>query len=66
MTELIEQGGHDVVTFADGLQALACITENDDVRALITSTQPLNITGIELCAAARKLSGSRRALHVMT
>ena len=65
MTELIEQGGHDVITYADGLQALACITENDDVRALITSTQPLNITGIELCAAARKLSGSRRALHVM-
>ena len=47
MTELIEQGGHDVVTYADGLQALACITENDDVPRSITSTQPLNITGIE-------------------
>ena len=32
---------------------------------VITSTQPLNISGIELCAAARKLSGSRRALHVI-
>ena len=65
MTRLIEEGGHDVVAFADGLEALMAITQDDDIRALITSTQPLNISGIELCAAARKLSGTRRALHVM-
>ena len=65
MTLLIEQGDHEVVSFADGLEALACITQDRDVRTLITSTQPLNISGIELCAAARKLSGSRRALHVI-
>ena len=62
---LIEQGDHEVVPFADGLEALACITQDRDVRTIITSTQPLGITGIELCAAARKLSGSRRALHVI-
>ena len=65
MTQLIEEGGHDVLAFADGLEALACITQDGDVRTLITSTQPLNISGIELCAAARKLSGARRALHVI-
>jgi two-component system, cell cycle response regulator len=65
MTELIAEGGHDVVAYADGLEALACIAEDGTVRALITSTQPLNISGIELCAAARKLSGTRRALHVI-
>ena len=65
MTQLIEEGGHDVRAFADGLEALACITQDGDVRTLITSTQPLNISGIELCAAARKLSGARRALHVI-
>ncbi|MBX9776220.1 MAG: diguanylate cyclase [Xanthobacteraceae bacterium] len=65
MTLLIEQGAHDVIAFADGLEALACITQDRAVRTLITSTQPLNISGIELCAAARKLSGSRRALHVI-
>ena len=65
MMQLIGEGGHEVVAFADGLEALACIAEDDSVRALITSTQPLNITGIELCAAARKLSGTRRALHVI-
>lgn len=65
MARLIEEGGHEVVAFADGLQALACLTQDNDVRSLITSTQPLNISGIELCAAARKLSGTRRALHVI-
>ena len=65
MTLLIEQGDHEVVPFADGLEALACIQQDRDVRTLITSTQPLNISGIELCATARKLSGSRRALHVI-
>src|SRR5688500_9004300 len=65
MTLLIEQGDHEVVPFADGMEALACVTQDRDVLTLITSTQPLNISGIELCAAARKLSGSRRALHVI-
>ena len=65
MTTLIEQGDHEVVPFSDGLEALAYITQDRDVRTIITSTQPLGITGIELCAAARKLSGSRRALHVI-
>jgi diguanylate cyclase (GGDEF)-like protein len=65
MTLLIEQGDHEVIPFADGLEALSCITQDRDIRTLITSTQPLNISGIDLCAAARKLSGSRRALHVI-
>ena len=65
MTQLIKEGGHEVIAFADGVEALAFIAQDDNVRALITSTQPLSISGIELCAAARKLSGARRALHVI-
>jgi diguanylate cyclase (GGDEF)-like protein len=65
MTKLIEEGGHEVVAFSDALQAIDCIAKDADVRALITSTQPLGMSGIELCAVARELSGSRRALHVM-
>jgi diguanylate cyclase (GGDEF)-like protein len=65
MTQLIEEGGHEVIAFADGLKAVECITSDGDVRALITSTQPHGMSGIELCAAARKLSGTRRALHVI-
>ena len=65
MTAVIGEGGHEVMAFADGREALARVTADSNVRALITSTQPLGISGIELCAAARKLSGSRRALHVI-
>ncbi len=65
MTQLIEEGGHDVVVFADGIDALDYVAKDGDVRTVITSTQPFRIAGIELCAAARKMSGARRALHVM-
>jgi diguanylate cyclase (GGDEF)-like protein len=65
MIRLIEDGGHEVAGFADGREALAYLAEDSTVRALITSTQPLNISGIELCAAAHELSGARRALHVI-
>jgi two-component system, cell cycle response regulator len=65
MTRLIEEDGHDVLAFSDGLEALSCIALDREVRAIITSTLPVNISGIDLCAAARKLSGSRRALHVV-
>lgn len=65
MTEVIAEGGHEVVAFADGLEALDRVRADGEVRALITSTQPFGISGIELCASARRLSGTRRALHVM-
>jgi len=65
MTHLIESAAHQVKTFSDGLEALSYIGRETDVRALITSTQPLGISGIELCAAARNLGGIRRALHII-
>ena len=65
MTQLIEEGGHDVIVFADGIEALDYISKHGDVRTVITSTQPFRISGIELCTAVRELSGARRALHVM-
>jgi CheY-like chemotaxis protein len=37
MTQLMEEGGHDVVVFADGLEALSFIARDCDVRTLITS-----------------------------
>jgi two-component system, cell cycle response regulator len=63
MTPLL--GEHDVLPFKDGRKALDCIAADDEVRALITSTQPENISGVALCSAARKLAGSRRALYIM-
>jgi two-component system, cell cycle response regulator len=65
MTQLIEAGGHDVLSFGDARKALKCVACDGDVRALITSTQPDGMLGIELCAAARELLGSQRPLYVI-
>ena len=65
MTELIVPGEHEVFAFSEGQKALDCIGADDSVRALITSVQLADISGIQLCATARKLVGSRRALFIM-
>ena len=65
MTELIVPGEHEVLAFSEGQKALDCIGADDSVRALITCVQLADISGIQLCATARKLVGSRRALFIM-
>lgn len=65
MTELIARGEHEVLTFSEGQKALDCIKTDDAVRALITSVQLGDISGLQLCAAARSLAGSRRALFII-
>ena len=65
MTEIIAPGEHEVVAFNAGKKALDCIGMDDRVRALITSVQLEDISGIQLCAAARKLVGPRRALFII-
>jgi two-component system, cell cycle response regulator len=64
MTEMIGQGEHDVLAFCEGRTALSRLSTDPDVRALLTSVQLPDISGIELCAAARKLAGSRRPLFI--
>jgi two-component system cell cycle response regulator len=65
VSELVQADGHEVLGFSDGRQALACLESDRDVRALITSVQLQSLSGIELCAAARQLAGTRRPLYVM-
>jgi two-component system, cell cycle response regulator len=65
MIELIVPDEHEVLAFSEGQKALDCIGANDGVRALITSVQLADISGIQLCAAARKLVGSRRPLFII-
>jgi two-component system, cell cycle response regulator len=64
MTEMIGQGEHEVLAFSAGHAALNCLSADDTVRGLLTSVQLGDISGIELCAAARKLAGSRRPLFI--
>jgi two-component system, cell cycle response regulator len=65
MTDLIVRGEHEVLAFSEGQKALDCIGSDDGVRALITSVHLPDISGIQLCAAAREIAGSRRALFIV-
>jgi two-component system, cell cycle response regulator len=65
MRDLIAQGGHEVLSFYEGQKALDCIKADADVRALITSVQLPDISGLEVCSAARRLIGSRRPLFII-
>jgi two-component system cell cycle response regulator len=65
MRNLIAQGGHEVLSFYEGGKALDCIKVDPEVRALITSVQLPDISGLELCSAARRLAGSRRPLFII-
>lgn len=65
VTELLEADGHQVEGFTDGGKALACLESESDVSALITSVQLESLSGIEICAAARHLAGTRRPLYII-
>jgi diguanylate cyclase (GGDEF)-like protein len=65
VTELLEADGHQVDGFTDGRKALAFLETDSDIGALITSVQLESLSGIELCAAARHLAGSRRPLYII-
>jgi two-component system, cell cycle response regulator len=65
VSELVQADGHEVLGFTDGRKALACLGSDADIRALIASVQLESLSGIELCAAARQLAGTRRPLYIM-
>jgi len=65
MTGLIVSGEQEVFACSQGQEALERIAADDEVGTLITSVQLADISGIQLCAAARKLVGSRRALFII-
>lgn len=65
VTRLLEARGDEVRPFTDGRLALAYVKEDQNVDALITSAEPLSMTGLELCWETRLLSGDRRAIYVI-
>ena len=56
---------HEVCTFADGQEALACIKSDPDVDAVITAPEPHSMSGLELCWETRLVAGSRRPIYVI-
>jgi two-component system cell cycle response regulator len=65
VTRLLEEKGHEVRPFGDGEQALDHIKRDAEVRALITSVELPFLSGIELCAEARRLASVHRPLYIL-
>ncbi|RVU13909.1 GGDEF domain-containing response regulator [Methylobacterium oryzihabitans] len=63
---LLTPRGHTVDTFTDSREALAFVTDNASVTALITSLEVQPITGLELCWSARLLADAHRPLYIIT
>jgi two-component system, cell cycle response regulator len=56
---------HEVRTFADGHEALACIKSDLGVDAVITAAEPHSMSGLELCWETRLVAGSQRPIYVI-
>ncbi len=65
VSRLLEARDHDVRVFADGHEALAYIKSDPDVGALITTAEPLSISGLELCWETRLVATSQRPIYVI-
>ena len=66
VTRLLEAGDHEVMPFADGAEALACMRADAEVAALITSGEiGTGMSGLELCWETRVLAGRDRPIYVI-
>jgi diguanylate cyclase (GGDEF)-like protein len=62
---LLEGRGHEVRCFCDGREALTYIESDPEVGALITSAEPLSMSGLELCWETRLLATAQRPIYVI-
>jgi len=65
VTRLLEARDHEVRPFADGAEALACMRQDLEVSALITSGELGAMSGLELCWETRVLAGRDRPIYVI-
>lgn len=65
VSRMLEARHHDVHVFTDGREALDYIKSDPEVGALITSTEPQSISGLELCWETRLIATSHRPIYVM-
>ena len=62
---MLSARNHQVRTFADGHEALACIKSDPDIDAVITAPEPHSISGLELCWETRLVAGNQRPIYVI-
>ncbi|MEN3381988.1 MAG: hypothetical protein V7608_2032 [Hyphomicrobiales bacterium] len=65
VTRLLQARDHEVRPFADGAAALACMRDDSDVDAMITSAELNGMSGLELCWETRILAGRDRPIYVI-
>ena len=65
VTRLLQARDHEVLPFADGPEALACMRRDLDVAALVTSGELVSMSGLELCWETRVLAGRDRPIYVI-
>src|SRR5215218_7297305 len=65
VSRLLEAEGHQVHAFTDGRHALDYVKSDVGVGALITSTEPTSMSGLELCCQTRLAAGTSRAIYVI-
>ena len=65
VVRMLSARNHQVRTFADGHEALACIKSDPDVDAVSTAPEPHSMSGLELCWETRLVAGSQRPIYVI-
>ena len=65
IARLLEARDHEVRPFTDGLAALAYTKSDAEVDCLITSSELITMTGVELCWETRLLASCRRPIYVI-
>ena len=65
IAQILRARGHEVLTFSDAFAALDQMRTDEDVDALITSTDPIGMSGFELCWETRLLASGRRPIYVI-
>ena len=66
MTRLLEERGHSVLSFHDGLAALDYLVHDRSVEVVMTSFELAGLSGLELCWEARSLANAeQRPIHVI-
>jgi two-component system cell cycle response regulator len=65
VTGIIEPWGHEVRTFMDAPEALACLQAERNVCVLITSAELVSTSGVQLVSDARALAGAQRPLYIV-
>jgi diguanylate cyclase (GGDEF)-like protein len=65
MADVVTRSGHQVLCACEGAQALDWIKSDTQIRTLLTPIHLPDMSGLSVCAHARRLASSRRPLYIV-